>query len=149
SIDSNNFAPRIGFAYSPLDSDRLAVRGGYGILYSRVSFLPLSTAIQLPPNYIVGRRSNPPFAHPFFAAPSVPQFPKFVPGLQLATLAYDRNLRTPYFHQYNASVQYAVSKDVAVEIAYVGSRGINLLTNVGINQARLASPQRPIINEVL
>jgi hypothetical protein len=46
-------------------------------------------------------------------------------------------------------VQYAVSKEVAVEIAYVGGRGINLLTNVGINQARLASPQRPVINEVL
>src|SRR2546430_9713793 len=60
------------FPYTTLfrsDSDRLAARGGYGIFYSRVSFLHLSTAIQLPPNYIVGRRSNPPFANPFFAAP--------------------------------------------------------------------------------
>jgi hypothetical protein len=72
-----------------------------------------------------------------------------VPGIDLATLAYDRNLRTPYFHQYNASVQYAVSKDMAVEIAYVGGRGLDLLNNVGINQARLASPQHPVINEVL
>ena len=149
SIDPNNFAPRIGAAYSPLDSGRLVVRGGYGIFYSRVSFLHLSTAIQLPPGYVVGRRTNPPFADPFFAAPSVDKFPTFVPGIDLATLAYDRNLRTPYFHQYNASVQYAASKDVAVEIAYVGGRGLNLLTNVGINQARLASPQNPIINEVL
>jgi hypothetical protein len=79
----------------------------------------------------------------------VDQFPRFVEGIDLATLAYDRNLRTPYFQQYNASVQYAVSKDVAIEVAYVGGRGLNLLTNVGINQARLASPQRPVINEVL
>src|SRR2546430_16165276 len=116
------------FPYTTLfrsDSDRLAARGGYGIFYSRVSFLHLSTAIQLPPNYIVGRRSNAPFANPFFAAPSVDQFPKFVEGIDLATLAYDRNLRTPYFHQYNASVQYAVSKDTGLEIAYVGGRGIN------------------------
>jgi hypothetical protein len=149
SIDPNNFGPRIGFAYSPLDSSRLVVRGGYGIFYSRTSFLLLSTAVQLPPNYIVGRRSNPPFANPFFAAPSVDQFPRFVEGIDLATLVYDRDLRTPYFHQYNGSVQYAVSKDVVLEITYVGGRGLNLLTNVGINQARLASPQRPIINEVL
>jgi hypothetical protein len=149
SIDPNNFAPRVGFAYSPLDSGRLVVRGGYGIFYSRISVLHLSTAIQLPPNYIVGRRNNPPFADPFFAAPSVDQFPTFVPGIDLATLAYDRNLRTPYFHQYNVSMQYALSKDTVVEIAYVGGRGLNLLTNVGINQARLASPQRPVINEVL
>jgi hypothetical protein len=37
---------------------------------------------------------------------------------------------------------------LVVEIAYVGSRGLNLLRNVGINQARLASPQHPIINDV-
>ncbi len=149
SIDPNNFAPRIGFAYSPLNAGRLVVRGGYGVFYSRISFTHLSTAIQLPPNYIVGRRPNPPFADPFFATPSVNSFPTFLPGVDLATLGYDRNMRTPYFHQYNASMQYAVSKDLAVEIAYVGTRGLNLLTNVGINQARLASPQNPVINEVL
>ncbi len=149
SIDPNNFAPRIGFAYSPLDSDRLVLRGGYGIFYSRISITHLSTAIQLPPNYIVGRRMIPPFADPFFAAPAVGSFPTFIPGIDLATQAFDRNLRTPYFHQYNASAQCAIGKEMAVEIAYVGSRGLNLLRNVGINQARLASPQHPIINNVL
>ncbi|HZE72129.1 MAG TPA: TonB-dependent receptor [Pyrinomonadaceae bacterium] len=152
SVDPNNFAPRIGFVYSPLDSGRLVVRGGYGIFYSRISITHLLTAIQLPPNYIVGRKlaaDTAPFANPFFPAPSVDKFPSFVPGIDLATLAYDRNLRTPYSHQYNVSVQYAMSKDVAVEIAYVGGRGFDLLRDVGINQARLASPQHPIINEVL
>src|SRR5215831_6275012 len=149
SVDPNNFAPRIGFAYSPLDSGHLVMRGGYGVFYSRTSFLSLSTAIQLPPNYIVGRRSNPPFDDPFFAAPSVDKFPTFVRGVDLATLVYDRNLRTPYFEQYNVSAQYDLNKDLVVEIAYVGGRGTNLLTTVGINQARLASPQHPIINEVL
>jgi Carboxypeptidase regulatory-like domain/TonB dependent receptor/TonB-dependent Receptor Plug Domain len=149
SMDPNNLAPRIGFAYSPLYSGALVLRGGYGIFYSRVSTTHLSTAIQLPPNYIVGRRTNPLFADSFFAAPSVDEFPTFVPGIDLATLVYDRNLRTPYFQQYNGSVQYAVNKDTGLEIAYVGGRGFNLLTNVGINQARLASTQHPVVNEVL
>lgn len=35
-----------------------------------------------------------------------------------------------------------------LEVAYVGTRGINLYRRVAINQARLASPQRPIINVV-
>ena len=91
SIDPNNFAPRLGFAYSPLDSGRLVVRGGYGIFYSRISITHLSTAIQLPPNYIVGRRSatdadKPSLSNPFFAAPSADKFPTFVPGIDLATL---------------------------------------------------------------
>ncbi|MDQ5845323.1 MAG: hypothetical protein M3539_08510, partial [Acidobacteriota bacterium] len=35
--DTNNFAPRIGFAYSPFDSNRLVVRGGFGLFYDRPS----------------------------------------------------------------------------------------------------------------
>ena len=152
SVDPNNFAPRIGFAFAPVDSGRLVVRGGYGIFYSRVSAVYLSTAIQLPPNYIVGRKTaadKPPFANPFFDAPTVNKFPIFVPGVDLTTTVFDRNLRTPYFHQYNMSVQYRVRTDLLLEVAYVGTRGLNLFRNVGINQARLASPQHPIINEVL
>jgi hypothetical protein len=125
------------------------LRGGYAIFYSRISITHLSTAIQLPPNYIVGRQTNPRFENPFFAAPAVERFPTFVPGVDLATLAFDRNLRTPYFHQYNTSIQYALGRNSLLEVAYVGGRGLNLLRNVGINQARLASPQHPVINEVL
>ncbi|HEV8484648.1 MAG TPA: TonB-dependent receptor, partial [Blastocatellia bacterium] len=69
SIDPNNFAPRLGFAYSPLDSGRLVWRGGYGIFYSRVSNLYLFTTAQLAPFYVTGRRmapvDRPPFADPF------------------------------------------------------------------------------------
>src|SRR5260370_29671978 len=46
------------------------------------------------------------------------------------------------------SVQYEVLKDLLLEVAYVGTRGINLFRQVAINQARLASPQHPIINDV-
>src|SRR5207302_171468 len=53
-----------------------------------------------------------------------------------------------YFNQYNASVQYALVKDLLVEAVYVGSHGVNLIRNVRINQASLASPQHPIINQV-
>jgi len=35
-----------------------------------------------------------------------------------------------------------------LEVAYVGTRGLNLFRGIDINQARLASPQHPIINEV-
>jgi hypothetical protein len=148
NIDPNNFAPRLGFAYSLLDSGRLVVRGGYGIFYSRASNLYLFSAVQLAPYYVTGRRNRRPFADPFFAAPSLDQFPIFVPGIALANQVFDRRLRTAYLHQYNMSVQYAVSPDLLLEVAYVGTCGLNLFRVVGINQARLASPEHPIINEV-
>ena len=56
--DRNNFAPRIGFAYSPgglhlgnlFDGGRTVIRGGFGISYNRIPVAPLNNV-----------RGNPPF----------------------------------------------------------------------------------------
>jgi len=151
SNDPNNFAPRIGFAYSPLESGRLAMRGGYGIFYSRSSLIYLIVGVNAPPLYAIRRSavgSTIPFADPFVTLPSQNQFPTFVQGVALAGQAFDRNVRTPYIQQYNASVQYELGRNLLLEVAFVGTRGLNLIRSVGINQARLASPQQPIINAV-
>jgi hypothetical protein len=151
SIDPNNFAPRVGFAYSPLDSGRLVLRGGYGIFYSRPSANYIRVGIDSPPLYAIRRspRGVPVrLEEPFVSLPSPDQFPTFVKGVNLAQLVFDRGLRTAYFNQYNASVQYTLGKDLLFEAAYVGTHGLNLIRNVRINQAALASPQHPIINQV-
>jgi hypothetical protein len=41
--DLNNFAPRLGFAWSPLESNRLVIRGGYGIFFDRPSAAFINT----------------------------------------------------------------------------------------------------------
>ena len=41
--DLNNLQPRFGFAYSPLGSNRLVIRGGYGIFYDRPSAAFMNT----------------------------------------------------------------------------------------------------------
>ncbi len=41
--DFNNFAPRFGFAFSPFDSARLVIRGGYGIFFDRPSAAFINT----------------------------------------------------------------------------------------------------------
>ena len=148
SIDPNNFAPRIGFAYSPLDSGKLVVRGGYGVFYSRTSFQYVTLNVIVPPTYVFGARVGAPVADPFFAAPSQSQFPTLVPGVALSGTVFDRGIRTPNIQQFNTSVQYEVFKDTLVEASYVGTRGLNLFRQVAINQSRLASPQSPITNAV-
>jgi len=148
SIDPNNFAPRIGFAYSPLRSKRVAVRGGYGIYYSRATFAYASMSAQLPPMFAVGVQNGVPFDNPFFPLPAPGQFPAFVPGVPLAGPAFDRGLRTPYVQQYNLSVQSEFRKALLFEAAYVGARGRKLFRQVAINQAQLATPQKPITNAV-
>jgi hypothetical protein len=151
SVDPNNFGPRVGFAYSPFDSGRLTLRGGYGIFYSRPSAIHIINTTNAPPTYVI-RRSLPGalirLEDPFVPLPSQDQFPVFVPGVTLSSSTFDRRLRTAYFHQYNASLQYALSQELLLEVAYVGTRGHNLFRNVRINQARLVSAQQPIFNAV-
>jgi len=149
-VDSKNLAPRIGFAYSPFASARAVLRGGYGIFYSRAPVADLLNSLNAPPYYVVSRRQNVNvlLADPFPSLPSQDQFPIFVPGIALSTQVIDRNSHTPYLHQYNLSLQYALDTDTVIEIAYVGTRGLNLQRLIALNQPQLASQEHPIINEV-
>jgi len=148
SIDPNNFAPRIGFAYSPLNSGRLAIRGGYGIFYSRTSLQYAILGFFNPPTYVLGARVLPPLSDPFFAVPPPSQFPTFVPGIALSGTFFDRNIRTPYLHHFNVNAQYEIVKDLMLEAGYVGTRGRNLFRQVAINQARLVPTGGSITNAV-
>ena len=148
SIDPNNFAPRLGFAYSPFKKNRFVIRGGYGIFYSRSSFQSAGSTLFSPPFYFTNTTMGANVSNPFASVGSEDQFPRFVIGSPLFGNSIDRNNRTPYVQQYNAGVQLGLSKNTLLEVAYVGTRGLKLSRPVAVNQARLASPQNPIINEV-
>jgi len=148
SNDPNNFAPRIGVSWSPLDSGRLVVRGGYGVFYSRASFLGLGYGVIAPPFQTTSVSLGQTFANPFPTV--VPQnlYPTIQPGILLAGSYLDRNNRTPYFQQFNASVQYELARNMTLQAAYVGTRGVRLYRFVGINQAQIATLTRPVVNAV-
>ena len=50
--DTNNFAPRFGFAWSPGKARRTAIRGGYGLFYSRVDAQTAGSGEPLSGRYI-------------------------------------------------------------------------------------------------
>jgi hypothetical protein len=145
--DLADLAPRLGFAWSPLATRGIVVRGGAGVFHSRASFNYPSNTATTPPFYVIGTRQTPPsFADPFFAVPPAASFPAFVPGINLSGSYFDTNVRTPVFYQFNASVQHQLGKDLFLEGAYVGTRGLNLFRQVAINQAPLANTVNPIVN---
>jgi hypothetical protein len=146
--DINNFAPRVGIAYSPLKSDRLVLRAAYGIFYSRSSFQYLSLAAFSPPFGVVNTSRSTALDDPFPLVPAASAFPIFPEGELLSGVNFDPGLRTPYSHQFNGSLQLALGKDIVIEASYVGTRGLNLFRQELINQAYLATPDIPIHNVV-
>src|SRR4030095_12861457 len=58
--------------------------------------------------------------------------------------AVDRNLKTPFIHQFNVGVQYELVKDLLLEARYTGTRGRKLLSSVAFNQGYdLNDPNTP------
>ncbi len=97
SIDPNNFAPRIGFAYSPLKSARLVLRGGYGIFYSRPSAVYIAVTINTPPTYAIVRSpagAVVQLANPYVSLPPQDQFPTFVSGLALSGQVFESEAKS-------------------------------------------------------
>jgi len=154
--DKNNFAPRFGFAYRL--TNKTALRGGYGIFYDRLSNqLGLRAALSAP-NYVrsdlqAAAALNVSFQDPFPVLPQRSEFP-IVPRLfappytteraALSLNAIDGTLRTPYMQHYTLNVQHEFWPGTLLEAAYVGTRGISLPAQRQINQALLASPERPV-----
>lgn len=58
--------------------------------------------------------------------------------------AIDRNLKTPFIHQWNVGAQYEIVKDLLFEARYVGTLGKNLLVATALNQGfDLNDPNTP------
>jgi hypothetical protein len=81
--DLNNFAPRVGFAYSPFESNRMVVRGGFGVFYDRPSAAFINTIFS---NYpflreieITVPSGNVPIATAFSAQPTALPLNNFLP----------------------------------------------------------------------
>ena len=135
--DRNNWAPRVGVAWSPLAGT--AVRAGYGIYYDQSSLAPGEGLYFNKPYYDFKL---------YFPLPGMPltigdPFPSYYPlSLPGSALSFDRNLRTPYMQQWNVTVEHQFGDDRLVEVAYVGSKGSKFLAGRDLNQPA-PSPMQP------
>ncbi len=131
--DRNNFAPRVGFAYTLNESATTVVRGGYGVYYDQPALAPGE-----------GLYFNAPYFdfNLYFSLPGLPltvnnPFPNNFPvPLPDTALAFQRDLRTAYMQHWNLNVQQQLGRSRVLEIGYAGSKGTKLLTARDINQPR-------------
>jgi hypothetical protein len=138
--DRNNFAPRLGLAWTIGSKGNTVLRGGYGVYYDQSALAPSE-----------GLYFNPPFFDfkLFFPLQGLPlslsdPFPANFPfQLPRSAFAFQRDLRTPYVQHWNASIQQQLGKSRLLEVAYVASKGTKLITARDINQPR---PSAALVN---
>jgi outer membrane receptor protein involved in Fe transport len=115
-----NFEPRIGFAWDPFRTGKMAVRGGAGLF----------DVLPLPYQFILLETQ----ATPFFQYTSVNNtsagsFPSGIPSPppanKLRSTFVDSNPKRNYVAQWNLNVQYQLTSSLAAMVAYVGSRGVH------------------------
>ncbi|MGH9943545.1 MAG: carboxypeptidase regulatory-like domain-containing protein [Pyrinomonadaceae bacterium] len=136
--DRNNFAPRVGVAWTLDAEGRTVLRGGYGVYYDQNALAPGEALF-----------FNAPFfdLRFFFPLQGLPltlndPFPTNFPfRLPSTAVGFQRDLRTPYMQHWNLSVQRELGRGRVVEVAYVGSKGTKLLNARDFNQPRPTAAQ--------
>jgi hypothetical protein len=158
--DKNNFAPNIGFAYSPNFRTRFVrrlfpgegktvIRGGFSESYINDEYVRAAdNALQnqglsvTPINFgLTSFVDNPPpvLTPPFTPPPlSFASINALAPGSNVAFLI-DPKLQLPRVYQYNFGLQRELGFKSVLEIRYVGNRSNQLIRTVDLNQVDIRS----------
>lgn len=160
-VDTNNFAPRVGFAYQLTPGTVL--RGGYGLFYGGQENGPYSNPSPgFNPPFFVTQSFNAPCgaasANPALfasgndcAVPGLSNAPAGIPGSAGISVGFpatsltdpntptlftlDPGIVTPYMQQWNFGVERQIGKDTVFQLTYAGSKGTKLFTFYNGNQA--------------
>ncbi|MGH9671561.1 MAG: carboxypeptidase regulatory-like domain-containing protein [Bryobacteraceae bacterium] len=132
--DTNNFAPRFGFAYRPLADTTTVVRGSYGIYYDDLTadfagaFFVSAGPFDFQENFVNQITSG------------VPALTLQRPFLQVGSLGAlnvqgaAQNIRNPYMQQWSLTLERDIGFQTALRIAYIGVKTNQIIYRRNINQ---------------
>lgn len=130
--DRNNWAPRLGFAWTlPGSNQQTVLRGGYGVYFDQSPLAPSEGLYFSQPYFDFRLFVTSEFYPLTLSNPFPADYPIPIPG---SSFTFERNLRTPYMQHWNLQVQQALGRSRIVEIGYAGSKGTGLYAARDINQ---------------
>ena len=136
-----NFAPRLGFAYSPGKSAKTSIRGGFGIAYDQI-FDNIGLNVRPPEvNSVVNSTvTNTPG---YLADGGIPMSatPASFTAAQAraATTGWLDNQKLGYAINWNFGVQHVFGKDLMVDVRYLGTKGVHLLMQTELGRAAVVN----------
>lgn len=134
--DTDNVAPRFGFAYSP--NEQTVIRGSFGLYYDRIPTRATSNALQRDGSkYVVailGRTSPgaPLFPNVLAAQPSVLTTKPSITRI-------DPNIENSVSRQANLQIERGLPWDSSVSVGYVHLRGTHIILSRNVNVPRCAA----------
>jgi Carboxypeptidase regulatory-like domain/TonB dependent receptor len=148
--DKNNFAPRVGFAYTPnlkflggfFDNRQTVIRAGFGVAYDPSFFNIVLNTVTAAPYAASGTIQQTPGAtgsvnYPFL--PTTTAQLNTTPGTfggdprLFNQTRVDPGFYSPYTLQWSAGIQQELFKDTVLEVRYVGSRIVGQYQTVNAN----------------
>jgi hypothetical protein len=130
-VDSNNLAPRLGFAWTPAADNRMVVRGGYGLFYGRTPSIMIGTAhsnngINVQTITFLGSQI-PTYPNIYSALPTGITLPK--PTI----FVFDPNFQNPKVQQGSLGVEHQIGGDFSAGLTYQYVHGDNLPRSRDVN----------------
>lgn len=127
NADTNNFAPRFGFAYEL--NDNTVLRGGYGVFYADPQVASTASSNNFAPNIL---------APTWVSSPTTPTYGWNPEGQTTGTRTLanaaltvfpflSRNLPYGMVQEWNLNVQRKLNKALTLEVMYQGSKDDHLL----------------------
>ena len=142
--DKKDFAPRVGFAYTPHFWGRVfgangVIRAGYGIFYDGIFTNIIDNSDSSEPNASGGSFTAGKVGRGLANATGLLASVTPTPNAQDGITSVAANIRNPLTQQWNLDIQRELPGNFIMTVAYVGTRGERLYANrelnPGINQA--------------
>lgn len=154
SGDKMQFAPRLGFAYTPgFWNGMTVVRGGIGVyngpvpIYGMYSSAPGFNSIYNPIKANAYAAAAPLQSTYTLSAAAGPQGESAGLGQSISTNIIDRNMKAPRAVQWNLGIQQQMPWKMKFEVQYAANRGVHLLINQAYNLTDVNVVNQAIANQ--